>query len=243
MKRIALDFLNRFLEPANMRIETLTRERTETRRLSALAEKGQFEKPMYDAFRPELLMESSPLLEPITAQENVFSKFCATNLNDVDYSFDNSYFSSPDTEVLYTLIGSNRPKRMVEMGSGNSTRVMRQAILDYKLYTKIVAIGPHPRVEVTQYADEVRGFRVQELDAEEIAGGLEPNDILFIDSSHLIGIGNDVPFLYFEVLPELKPGVLIHIQDIFLPYEYPREWIVDYKWGLNEQILLNAILT
>ncbi len=187
-------------------------------------------------------MNSTRLLETIEAQKAVVAKFCAPSLNDVDYSFDNSYFSSPDTEVLYALISSYRPKRIVEVGSGNSTRVMRQAILDQGLDAKIVSIDPHPRVDVAGYADEVYRSCVEELDAEQVASWLEPNDILFIDSSHLIAIGNDVPFLYFQVLPKLSPGVLIHIHDIFLPYEYPKDWVVDYKWGFNEQILLNAIL-
>ena len=92
------------------------------------------------------------------------------------------------------------------MGSGNSTRVMRQAILDHELDARITSIDPHPRVEVAGYADEVYRSCVEELDAERVAGWLQPNDILFIDSSHLISIGNDVLFLYFQVLPEIAAG-------------------------------------
>jgi hypothetical protein len=119
---------------------------------------------------------------------------------------------------------------------------MRQATIDHHLTTRIVAIDPHPRVDVASYADEIHRLRVEELDAEQIASRLAPNDILFIDSSHVIGTGNDVPFLYFHVLPRLKPGVIVHIHDVFLPYEYPRDWVADFKWGFNEQALLNAVL-
>jgi methyltransferase family protein len=243
MKRYLLDRLNRILEPVNVRLETLTAERAERRRLDGLVKNRHFDRPAYGAFRSSLLIDTSRIMETIAAQSSSFSKFVAPHLNDVHYSFDNSYFSSPDCEVLYALIGMHRPARIVEVGSGNSTRVMRQAILDYGLSTRIVSIDPDPRIAVATYADEIYRCRVEELEAEQIAGWLEANDILFIDSSHLIAIGNDVPFLYFEVLPRLRAGVLVHIHDIFLPYEYPLEWVENEKWGFNEQILLNAILT
>jgi predicted O-methyltransferase YrrM len=182
-------------------------------------------------------------MEAIAAQSPSLSKFVTPHLNPVQYSFDNAYFSSPDTEVLYALIGLHKPARIVEVGSGNSTKVMRQAIVDHGLGAKIVSIDPDPRVAIANYADEIHRCRIEELDAEQVAGWLERNDILFIDSSHMIAIGNDVPFLYFDVLPRLRPGVLVHIHDIFLPYEYPVDWIEQERWGFNEQMLLNAILT
>jgi hypothetical protein len=242
MRRYFLDLLNSFLGLCGVRVETLTRERSETRRLDDLARKGQFERPVYGAFRPELLTDFTQLMRTIDKQKSSFAKFCAPSLNSVGYSFDNDYFSSPDTEVLYTLIGTYRPKRIVEVGSGNSTKVMLQSVRDYELDTQIVSVDPHSRVDVTHLADVVHRSCVEDLDAAQVASWLEPNDILFIDSSHLIAIGSDIPFLYFHVLPRLRPGVLVHIHDIFLPYEYPKDWIVDYKWGFNEQILLNAIL-
>src|SRR5262249_46442361 len=68
------------------------------------------------------------------------------------------------------------------------------------------------------------------------------NDILFIDSSHVFRVDSDVRFLFLEVLPRLNPGVLIHIHDIFLPYDYPRDWIVKEHRFWNEQYLLHAFL-
>lgn len=243
MRRYALNVLNRVLALANVRVETLTRDRAEMCRFNELARTGQFDQPAYGAFRRGLLLDSTQLFATIDRQKIEIEKFSAAILNGVDYSFDNSYFSSPDTEVLYAMIHVYRPRYMVEIGCGNSTRVARQAILDHRLDTKVVAIDPHPRVDVASYADVVHRSCVEERDAKEIAGWLGPNDILFIDSSHLISIGGDVPFIYFEILPKLRPGVLVHAHDIFLPYEYPKDWVVDRNWAFNEQFLLNAILT
>lgn len=243
MKRYLLDHLNRVLGSANLRLETLTAERDETRRLDALVSEGHFDKPVYGAFRASLLMDASRIMETVAAQSLALSKFEAPHLNDVQYSFDNAYFTSPDAEVLYALIGLHRPSRIVEVGSGHSTKVMRQAIVDHHLGTKIISIDPDPRVDVAGYADEIHRSRVEELDGQQVADWLEPDDMLFIDSSHLIRIGNDVPFLYFDVLPRLRRGVLVHIHDIFLPYEYPVDWVMREKWRFDEQILLNAILT
>ncbi|ETW98279.1 MAG: hypothetical protein ETSY1_19350 [Candidatus Entotheonella factor] len=72
---------------------------------------------------------------------------------------------------------------------------------------------------------------------------LRSGDVLFIDSSHEIGVGNDVIFLYLQLIPRLPQGTLIHIHDIFLPYDYPRSWVIDERWGFTEQYLVQALLT
>ena len=97
--------------------------------------------------------------------------------------------------------------------------------MDKALQTAIVSVDPNPRVDVACFANEVHRARVETLEADAIAARLDAGDILFIDSSHVLAIGGDVSFLYFDVLPRLRPGVLIHIHDIFLPYEYPQESI------------------
>ena len=71
---------------------------------------------------------------------------------------------------------------------------------------------------------------------------LEPNDILFIDSSHTVKFGSDVCYEILEILPNLNAGVWVHIHDIFLPNDYPSEWLIDRRLALNEQYLLEAFL-
>src|SRR5438876_644437 len=80
-------------------------------------------------------------------------------------------------------------------------------------------------------ADEVLPGRVEALAAATLFSGLEPNDFLFVDSSHEIRAGNDVLHLFLNVLPSLRPGVLVHVHDVFLPFEYPQEWVVGLRWN------------
>jgi hypothetical protein len=84
--------------------------------------------------------------------------------------------------------------------------------------------------------------KVQEIPLSTFAK-LERNDVLFIDSSHVLTIGSDVRYEYLDILPRVKPGVLVHCHDIFLPAEYPKEWVLDDHRFWNEQYLLQAFLT
>ena len=162
--------------------------------------------------------------------------------NRTGFFYDNGYFPSPDAQVLYCMVRTHRPGLIVEIGSGNSTRVARQAIIDGAPDGRIMSIDPLPRVEVAALADRVERRPVQEVDADELVRLLEPGSILFIDSSHELEAGGDLPYLFLDVLPRLAPGVLVHVHDVFLPYEYPREWVVDLRWRFDEQYLLQAIL-
>ena len=113
--------------------------------------------------------------------------------------------------------------------------LFRQAITDGPLSTRLVSIDPVPRREIAQHADEVIVDRVETLDPSFILSRLQRNDFLFIDSSHEIKTGNDVLYLYLRILPSLAPGVIVHMHDIFLPFEYPKEWIVQNRWLWGEQ--------
>jgi hypothetical protein len=138
---------------------------------------------------------------------------------------------------------------MFEIGAGNSTCLSAQAILKNKqedaLYEcQLLAIDPHPSDILT------KGFPglsdVVHRTAQEIPLAmfheLNANDVLFIDSSHVLKTGSDVQYLYLDVLPNLKRGVIIHAHDIFLPAEYPKEWVLrEYRFW-TEQYLLQAFL-
>jgi hypothetical protein len=107
---------------------------------------------------------------------------------------------------------------------------------------RLVAIDLAPRTSIDTVAESVISKRLEEIPVEFFVETLDASDILFIDSSHEIRIGNDVITLLLKVIPALKPGVVIHFHDIFLPYEYPREWIVDNGWEWNEQYLVQAMM-
>lgn len=166
-----------------------------------------------------------------------------------EYYVNNGAFESVDGELLYCMIRHAKPRRIVEIGSGNSTYLMAQAIrantqTDLAYACELVAIEPYPnRVLQAGFPGLTRLIpqRVQDVPLEEFCN-LGESDILFIDSSHILSIGSDVQYEFLEILPRLKPGVLVHVHDIFLPAPYRKETIVrDYRF-FNEQSILQAFL-
>ncbi|MBO9384354.1 MAG: class I SAM-dependent methyltransferase [Roseiflexus sp.] len=158
------------------------------------------------------------------------------------YYFNNIWFGPVDGSILYGVIRHFRPNHIIEIGSGFSTHLMRRAITDGSLPTRVTSIDPEPRIDIHLVADTILPLRVEELNVHDIVDRLNEGDILFIDSSHMIVSGGDVPFLFLEVLPRLRPGVLIHVHDIFFPYDYPEEWVCVLRRGWNEQYLVHAFL-
>jgi hypothetical protein len=160
-----------------------------------------------------------------------------------EYYNNNGFFIGADAPVLHCLVRHFKPRRVIEIGSGFSTMVAAAAARRNPA-TEVIAIEPYPNEMLR------RGFpgltRLVESKAEDVDislfSSLEENDILFIDSSHVVRTGGDVNFIYLELLPRLKPGVLVHLHDIFLPAEYPREWVMDKHIFWTEQYLLHAFL-
>lgn len=110
---------------------------------------------------------------------------------------------------------------------------------------ELVAIDPHPsRVLRSGFPGLLRLIteKVESVDVEEFYT-LNEGDILFIDSSHVLKIGNDVWYLYNEILPSLRKGVLVHVHDVFLPMNYPKKWVIKQGRFWNEQYVLKAFLT
>jgi len=152
--------------------------------------------------------------------------------------WDQDWFPRLDAAIAYAIVRRHRPARIVEVGSGHSTRFMVRAAEDSGLATQIFAIDPAPRAAL-------HGLPIEWLPATVPACGLTPfqrlaaGDLLFIDSSHILMPGTDVDFLLNEVLPILPAGVLLHLHDVFLPDDYPASW----AWrGYNEQSGVAALL-
>jgi len=141
------------------------------------------------------------------------------------------WFPVLDAAIAYAIVRKYRPARIVEVGSGHSTRFLSRAISDDGCSTEFTAIDPQPRA-VIQGLD-IRFVRSTLANApDEPFEALEPGDILFIDSSHILMPGSDVDDLFNRIMPRLPAGVLVHIHDIFLPDDYPAGW----AWrGYNEQ--------
>lgn len=142
-----------------------------------------------------------------------------------------------DSLALYSMIAIHKPRRFVEIGSGMTTCFARQAITDFKLSTRITSIDPEPRRSIDNICDEVirEGLEVSDLAWVDM---LEPGDILFFDGSHRSFMNSDVTVFFIDVLPRLAPGVIIHLHDILLPWDYPPGFV---EWYWNEQYFLAAI--
>ncbi|HSF47793.1 MAG TPA: class I SAM-dependent methyltransferase [Burkholderiales bacterium] len=150
----------------------------------------------------------------------------------------NSYFTGLDAVALMATLAEVRPALYLEVGSGNSTKFARRAIQDRRLATRIVSIDPRPRAEIDRLCDELIREPF-ERESADIAGRLRAGDVLFIDSSHRSFTNSDVTVFFLETLPALPPGVVLHLHDIFLPYDYPPVWRDRYY---SEQYLLAAYL-
>ncbi len=157
----------------------------------------------------------------------------------------NPAFSWLDARAYFVLLNEWRPRKLMEVGSGYSTLLaadINRRFLDNSL--DITCIEPYPRDFLRDGVPGVSRLleeKVQNVALDEFTA-LEAGDILFIDSSHVAKTGSDVNFLYFDVLPRLASGVRVHIHDIFLPHDYPREWVLDENRSWNEQYLLRALL-
>jgi hypothetical protein len=161
-----------------------------------------------------------------------------------DYHAANDQFSRGDAWALQAMLRHLRPARMIEVGCGWSSlvtaRVSREC-LDGEL--DFTCIDPYPRDFLRAGVEGITRLiekPVQEVPLERF-GTLAERDVLFIDSAHVVKTGGDVRFLYHEVLPRLQPGVAVHIHDIFLPRDYPVDWVLDGR-GWNEQYLLQSFL-
>jgi hypothetical protein len=131
------------------------------------------------------------------------------------------WFPRLDAAAAYAMVRATRPRRIVEVGSGHSTRFLARAVADGGLATRITAIDPEPRATLAGL--DIAWLRTP-VERVKPFPRLEANDILFIDSSHQLKPGNDVEFLLSTVIPGLPPGVRVHFHDIFLPDDYPSEW-------------------
>jgi predicted O-methyltransferase YrrM len=165
------------------------------------------------------------------------------------YHYNNGYFEAVDAEITYFMVRQFKPARVVEIGTGYSTRLLAAALKKNAeqdhMDGRLISVDPSPerfsqngwRGMVVQVRKAVQDLELKFFDQ------LERGDILFIDSSHVAGIGSDVVREHLEILPRLKPGVLVHIHDIFLPADYPRDAVLNRLWFWSEQYLLQAFLS
>jgi hypothetical protein len=151
-------------------------------------------------------------------------------------------FGGTDALVAYCMVRHFQPRVIIEVGSGYSSLVLAEGAS--KTDTSLICIEPFPSDFLSKGFPCLKALvtkKVQEIEVDFFSQ-LEAGDILFIDSSHTVKIGGDVNYLFLEVLPRLKPGVIVHVHDIFLPFDYRRDWVMDEFRFWTEQYLLQAFL-
>lgn len=164
-------------------------------------------------------------------------KFVDKNNPEEPY-LDNPWFLCLDSFILYSMLGFYKSENYIEIGSGNSTKFARRSIKDNQLRTRLISIDPEPRAEIDQIADEIIRKPVEEVDVT-FFDQLNAGDILFVDNSHRCFMNSDATVIFIDILPRLKPGVIVEFHDIFLPNDYPPHWGERYY---SEQYLLAAYL-
>ena len=160
---------------------------------------------------------------------------------EVAFHWGNDQFSHSDASLYYSMIRRFRPARIVEVGAGHSTRLAHKAVRDNGS-GRILCIDPHaPRWLSALEGVEIVAAPVQQT-PDSVFLNLRENDVLFIDGSHISKTGSDVNHLFLRILPRMPKGVLVHIHDICLPYEYPKRWAEEVLCYWNEQYVLAALL-
>lgn len=165
------------------------------------------------------------------------------------YHYDNNAFVSGDAVVYATMLFEHRPDRILEIGSGYSSALALDVcdlLSDYQ--PEIRFIDPYPQLVRDLVAHNVSAnVSIEENFVQDVApeklSHLEAGDFYFMDTTHIVKTGSDVVYHFEEVLPRLKPGVIIHLHDIFYPMEYPSSWVMDDRLSWNEIYYFRAFLT
>jgi len=156
-----------------------------------------------------------------------------------DFDLRNATYASGDAETLYAMLRWARPRLVIELGSGASTHFIHAAgAAEHRIFDPYPwaasPMGPVDGLEVTP-------LRTEDIPMAEFAN-LSAGDVLFVDTTHTVKTGGDVTRIVLEIFPRLASGVLVHVHDIFLPYDYPQPWVLQLRKAYAEQYLLHAFL-
>jgi len=192
------------------------------------------------------IKEQLDLISKFTYQSELLSFPRKKTTNNFEFSYDYGAYPSGDSEIYYSMIRLIKPKRIIEIGSGSSTLMALNAIKFNKYEDKsyeceLICIEPYEYDWLEELGIEVIRQRVERTDLSRFQS-LDENDILFIDSSHIIRPQGDVLYEILEILPTLKKLVYVHFHDICTPKDYFDEWVLNQVFW-NEQYLLEAFLS
>jgi hypothetical protein len=193
---------------------------------------------MNDSMQLDLLRKHFPKFR------DEYARFPTEPTSDASrFHLNNGFFDGIDALVAYCMVRHFRPRLIIEVGSGYSSLIMGEAGARNDA-CPLICVEPFPSDFLSKGFPGLKSLvakKVQEIDLDFFSQ-LQSGDVLFIDSSHTVKIGGDVNYLFLEVLPRLKSGVIVHVHDIFLPFDYPRDWVLDEFRFWTEQYLLQAFL-
>ncbi|MDP2587158.1 MAG: class I SAM-dependent methyltransferase [bacterium] len=186
------------------------------------------------------------LLLELTRYAREFDRLVGSDLLSPAYSADNPSLTPLDASAYYCLIRLRKPKHIVEIGGGYSSLIAAEALKANSgkgSQGHLTVVEPYP----PEWLKNLPSLSLIQKPAQDVPlktfAALSAGDILFIDSSHVLTIGSDVHYEILEILPRLQKGVAVHLHDIFIPNEYPKEWIIKRQRFWTEQYLLQAFLS
>lgn len=190
----------------------------------------------YIEWLDSIVRERGPCWQPLrTPSDHHYTTDTSQNLSFPEY----------DAFMLDAMIWAFKPQTILELGSGMSTRQILDSCSNLSLRTSVTCVDKYASRSVKEWLDSVNlnfvDSDIVELDLE-YARQLSAGDILFVDSSHVLKPYGDVEFIFLVLLPQLANGVVVHVHDIFLPYTYPDQWLLEWKCSLTENQLLGAFL-
>jgi predicted O-methyltransferase YrrM len=157
------------------------------------------------------------------------------------FNINNKFFEKGDAEVYYQVIRYFRPSQIIEVGSGHSTLIALEALKKNNTKNIITCIEPYENRWLEDLGVKIIRKKIEDINFKKFLN-LNKNDILFIDSSHMIRPQGDVLKIFLEILPKLKKGVIVHVHDIFTPKNYPKRWLIKENKFWNEQYLVEALI-
>ena len=167
------------------------------------------------------------------------------NSSNYNFNIRNGFFEEGDAEIYYSIIRYFKPRNIIEIGSGHSSLIALEAIdKNFKanqIKSELICIEPYENNWLEKKGINVIRKKIEDIQDNFITS-LKKNDILFIDSSHVIKPQGDIVKIFLELLPKLNKGVIVHIHDIFSPRDYPSKWLNEENRFYNEQYLFEAIM-
>jgi hypothetical protein len=200
--------------------------------------------------RPDLLIDEQAQLRLLGWLGEHASRFPFHSVPEPEWHFctENGHFGRADAALMFAMLLEYKPSRLIELGCGFSSLLVMDVndhFLDHNL--DVTFVDPRPDgvlcllTPLDPYRECVHGRRSQEIPAATFQQ-LQRGDILSLETSHVAKTGSDVCDILFRILPSLAPGVLVHVHDIFYPFEYPEAWVIQDNRSWNEAYFLRAFL-